>query len=244
MAETKGTGADGAFADRTYRQSDSQPPSVPSKRNSETARRNWLGAGCLAVLAIGIAIAIAGEPRVLTLTMRAKHELPVVQNAVNQVLEGRRIFRFDTFGDETFWGDTLNLHQAVQQLSPSAALGLGLKVDRDALPNDVAQKLVRGQVNLTDPAVTLQLLKLNAVLGVTGFFTPEGALRSIGIQCAICHSTVDDSLLPGVGRRLDGWPNRDLRIGDIIAAAPNLAPLVAQQSVVHPGITADAIGEY
>jgi hypothetical protein len=203
-------------------------------------RRAAFGVGALAVALI--AIAMESSPRVYADDDSSSASAsPAVQNAVKEVLQGRDIFRFDTFGDEDFWGGTLNLHQAVQQLSPTAVLGLGLKIDSNALPGDLRQKLANGKVNLNDPAVTLSLLKLNAVLGVTGFFSPEGSLSSIGIQCALCHSTVDDSLAPGVGRRLDGWPNRDLRIGDIIAAAPNLTPLVEQQSVVHPGITADAI---
>jgi cytochrome c2 len=77
---------------------------------------------------------------------------------------------------------------------------------------------------LDDPAVTLALLKLNSVVGVTGFFNPDGTLKSVGIQCALCHSTVDNSLTQGIGHRLDGWANRDLNIGQIISLAPNLQP--------------------
>jgi len=149
---------------------------------------------------------------------------------------GRHIFRFDTFGDEAFWGDSLRLHQAIEGaklggvgpgLSPNAALALGLKVDVDALPQNVIQGLKNGTINLNDPAVTLALLRLNAVVGVTGFFNSnsQGTLRSIGIQCALCHSTVDNSLAPAIGQRLDGWANRDLNVGAIIAFAPNLQPL-------------------
>jgi hypothetical protein len=115
--------------------------------------------------------------------------------------------------------------------------GLGLKIDVDALPQSLEQHLKQGKVNLDDPATTLALLKLNAVVGVTGFFNGN-TLQSIGIQCALCHSTVDDSLLPGVGHRLDGWANRDLSIGAIIALAPNLQPFVDLLQVVHPTITA------
>ncbi|HEY6402329.1 MAG TPA: hypothetical protein VI479_13025 [Blastocatellia bacterium] len=148
--------------------------------------------------------------------------------------EGRRTFRFDTFGDEAFWGDTLRLHQAIEGekfggvgpgLSPRAALNAGLKVDVDRLPASLVSQLRSGQVNLDDPAVTLALLKLQAVLGVTGFFNGDGGLRSVGLQCAVCHSTVDNSLAFGIGRRLDGWANRDLNIGAIAALAPNLQPL-------------------
>jgi len=171
----------------------------------------------------------------------------VTANATNLVLQGQQIFRFDTFGDEAFWGDMLNLHLAIEGsqhggqgpgLSPNAALMAGLKVDADAVPNNVLEQVKRGAVNLNDPAVTLTLLKANAVVGVTGLFNSNGTLRSIGIQCAFCHSTVDNSLPalcpaslqdrnPGtgcVGHRLDGWPNRDLNVGAIIALAPDLSP--------------------
>jgi hypothetical protein len=161
----------------------------------------------------------------------------ILQNASEMIKEGRRTFRFDTFGDQAFWGDTLRLHQAIATVAPRTALGLGLKVDVDALPQSLEEHLRQGKVNLDDPATTLALLKLNAVVGVTGFLNGN-TLQSIGIQCALCHSTVDDSLLPGVGHRLDGWANRDLNIGAIIALAPNLQPFVDLLQVVHPTITA------
>jgi hypothetical protein len=156
------------------------------------------------------------------------------KNAEMMMKQGRRIFRFDTFGDEAWWGDTLELHQAVEGaklggvgagVSPKTALAVGLKVDIDALPSDLVAAIQRGQVNLDDPATTLALLKLNAVVGVTGIFNDQGTLRSMGIQCALCHSTVDNSLAPGIGRRLDGWANRDLNVGAIVALAPNLQPI-------------------
>jgi hypothetical protein len=156
----------------------------------------------------------------------------VISENTQQMLEnGREIFRFDTFGDEAFWGDALNLHQAIegaklggvgQGVSPKTALSVGLKVDADALPLALAEQIKAGKVDLDDPATTLALLKLNAVVGLSGFFNEQGSLRSVGIQCAICHSTVDDSFAPGIGHRLDGWPNRDLNVGAIIALAPNL----------------------
>jgi hypothetical protein len=163
----------------------------------------------------------------------ATFDATILQNAQNMLDEGRRTFRFDTFGDETFWGDQLQLHKALAGaklggvgpgVSPKAALALGLKVDADALPLTVTQELQQNQLNLDDPATTAALLKANAVVGVTGFFDPQGGLQSVGIQCALCHSTVDDSMAAGIGHRLDGWPNRDLDVGKVIALAPNLKP--------------------
>jgi hypothetical protein len=147
--------------------------------------------------------------------------------------EGRRIFRFDTFGDEAFWGDQLRLHEAIAGeelggvgpgVSPRTALAVGLKVDETALPRPLKNALRRGEVDLDDPATTLALLKLDAVVGVKGFFDDGDDLASMGITCAFCHSTVDDSFAPGIGRRLDGWPNRDLNVGAIISLAPNKEP--------------------
>jgi hypothetical protein len=161
----------------------------------------------------------------------------VTKNAVQLVTQGQRIFRFDTFGDQAFWGDTLKLHQAIEGsklggvgpgLSPKSALAVGLKVDVSALPKDLLEQIKHGQVNLDDPATTVALLKLNAVVGVTGFFSSSGTLQSIGIQCALCHSTGAIQPSPGtgcVGARLDGWPNRDLNVGAIIALAPDLTVL-------------------
>jgi len=157
----------------------------------------------------------------------------IVSHATNAIQNGRHTFRFDTFGDESFWGATLRLHEAIEGsrfggvgggLSPRAALALGLKVDSKALPPEVKTAIANGSLNLDDPANTLALLKLNAVVGVTGFFNPNGSLHSVGIQCAFCHSTVDDSFAAGIGRRLDAWANRDLNVGAIVALSPNLAP--------------------
>ncbi len=159
---------------------------------------------------------------------------PLMQAVSARLERGKQIFRFDTFGDEVFWGDTIQLHRAIAGeanggvgpgVSPNAALGLGLKVDMDAIPADVAAAVQAGQVDLDDPATTLALLELNAVVGVTGFFAEDGTLASMGIQCALCHSTVDDAFAPGIGHRLDGWPNRDLNVGAIIASAPELTPV-------------------
>jgi len=154
-------------------------------------------------------------------------------NAERLLREGRQIFRYDTFGSEDFWGGQLRLHESIAGgklggvgggVSPKTALSLGLKVDAEALPAALVAQIKAGKVDLDDPATTVALLKLNSVVGVTGFFNSEGRLRSIGIQCALCHSTVDDSFSPGIGKRLDGWGNRDLNIGAIVATAPNLKP--------------------
>ena len=154
------------------------------------------------------------------------------KNAGELVEQGRQIFRFDTFGDEEFWGNTLKLHRAIAGsrfggigpgVSPLTALAVGLKVDSEALPADLVESIRRGRLDPADPANTLALLRLNSVVGVTGFFNPQGMIQSIGIQCALCHSTVDDSLAPGIGRRLDGWANRDLNVGAIVALAPDLS---------------------
>ena len=169
----------------------------------------------------------------------------IAKNGTNMMNEGRQTFRFDTFGDEAFWGDTLQLHQAIQGaahggvgpgVSPKTALTVGLKVDVDALPPTLIQQLKLGQVNLDDPATTLALLKLNAVVGVTGHFNSQGNLKSMGIQCALCHSTVDDSLAPGIGHRLDGWANRDLNVGAIVSLAPNLQPVADLLQVDVPTV--------
>ncbi len=144
---------------------------------------------------------------------------------------GREIFRFDTFGDEQLWTTTLQLHTAVQGLTPAAALQAGLKVDSRALPREVIRAIEAGQVDLNDPAVTAQLLSLDAVLGVKARVSASGAIQSIGITCALCHSVVDDSVTTGIGRRLDGWPNRDLNVGAIVAMSPVLT--AAQRGVFN-----------
>ena len=136
---------------------------------------------------------------------------------------GQDIFRYDTFGDEQLWTDTLKLNEPLQGVSPAAALGLGLKVDSRALPLTVQAAIRSGRVDLNDPAVTLQLLSLDAVVGVVGKVSSAGTLQSVGVTCALCHSTVDDSLADGIGRRLDGWPNRDLNVGAIIALSTQLS---------------------
>ena len=154
--------------------------------------------------------------------------------ASSLVAQGKQIFRYDTFGDQAFWSGTLQLDKAIEGaknggvgggVSPKTALALGLKVDANALPKPVVAAIKAGKVNLNDPATTITLLKLNAVVGVKGFFDKKGKLTSVGLTCAVCHSTVDNSFAPGIGSRLDGWPNRDLNVGAIVAATPNHKPL-------------------
>jgi mono/diheme cytochrome c family protein len=150
--------------------------------------------------------------------------------------DGRNIFRFDTFGDEQLWTATLQMHRAIATVSPRVALGVGLKVDVDALPPAVIAALKSGQVDLNDPAVTIELLRLNAVVGVIGKVDDVGQLTEIGITCALCHSTVDNSLTTGIGKRLDGWPNRDLNVGAILGLSPALPDtLKAEFSTWGPG---------
>jgi hypothetical protein len=181
------------------------------------------------VLILFVATAMANASN--TGSVQAKKGDPVLDNAVRMVEEGRKIFRFDTFGDEAFWGDTLKIHLAIagsklggvgSGVSPKTALAVGLKVDVEALPPALVKQLKAGKVDLDNPATTLALLKLNAVVGVTGFFDKKGGMRSVGIQCAFCHSTVDNSFALGIGHRLDGWPNRDLNVGAIVNLSPDL----------------------
>jgi mono/diheme cytochrome c family protein len=156
------------------------------------------------------------------------------RHALRLIRDGRRYFRFATFASEDFWGGVLGLHEAIAGsvlggtgagLSPKQALDSGLKVDVASLPASVREALQADQLDLSDPAVTVELLRLNAVVGLTGFFNETGQLTSVGIQCALCHSTVNDSFAAGIGQRRDGWANRDLDIGAIIALAPRLQPL-------------------
>jgi mono/diheme cytochrome c family protein len=136
--------------------------------------------------------------------------------------EGKAIFRFDTFGDEQLWTDVLRMHEVIPAVDPATALAVGLKVDVDALPPTVMDALRAGQVDLKDPAVTVALLRLDAVVGVKGSVDGSGRLTKVGITCALCHSSVDDSFAPGIGKRLDGWANTDLNVGAIVSLSPAL----------------------
>ena len=136
--------------------------------------------------------------------------------------DGQKIFRFDTFGDEQLWTGALRMPEALATVDPKTALSVGLKVDAEALPAALVESLRKGQVDLGSPKTTLELLKLNAVVGVKGEVSADGTLTRVGVTCALCHSTVDNSFSPGIGKRLDGWANRDLNVGAIIALSPAL----------------------
>jgi mono/diheme cytochrome c family protein len=163
-------------------------------------------------------------------------------------LEGQNIFRFDTFGDEAFWTDTLRMHEVIEGaalggvgsgVSPATALAVGLKVDVDALPASLVTDLKAGRVDLKSPATTVALLKLDAVVGVRAAVDSNGRITTFGVTCALCHATVDNSLAAGIGRRLDGWPNRDLQPGLILSLSPAL-----QDAAVHAVLTSWGRGKY
>ena len=144
------------------------------------------------------------------------------QTTIAKPLDGQAIFRYDTFGDEQLWTDALRMHEVIPSISPATALAVGLKVDVQALPPAVIAALQAGKVDLNNPAVTVELLRLNAVVGVQGSVNDSGRLTSVGITCALCHSSVDDSFAPSIGNRLDGWANVDLNVGAIVALSPVL----------------------
>jgi hypothetical protein len=211
-----------------------------------------LALACMAILTI------AGFRQASAQSNGKAFDDAAAKQAQQYLAEGKRIFRFDTFGSEDFWGGKLKLHRALAGeklggvgtgLSPKKALELGLKVDMEAVPKNVAAGIKAGKVDLNDPANTALLLKANAVVGVTGFFSRDGkTLNSVGIQCALCHSTVDDAFMTGIGRRLDGWPNRDLDIGAIIALAPDLKAftdmLQISEAEVKKAVTAWGPGKF
>src|SRR5215208_3392322 len=186
-----------------------------------------------AALVLYLAVVVVNGTVAAVSGSASKHSKVAAGPSSRVLASGRRIFRFDTFGDQAFWGGALQLHRAIAGsknggvgpgLSPKTALSVGLKVDATRIPKPVAAAIKAGKVDLNDPKVTLTLLKLNAVVGVRGFFRGN-RLTSMGISCAFCHSTVDDSFAPGIGRRRDGWPNRDLNVGAIVSLAPNKEPI-------------------
>jgi mono/diheme cytochrome c family protein len=205
-------------------------------RDAATGRlklRSAFGPLCPSALLLILGASIAGCERDerTPIAPRGADAATVSETRMNPatLAEGKRIFRFDTYGDETFWTDTLRMHEVIStSVSPATALSVGLKVDADALPPEIVAGIKNRTVDLNSPATTVALLKLGAVVGVVG--TVEGnTLTRVGITCALCHSTVDNSFAAGIGHRLDGWPNRDLNPGAIIALSPALTP--AQRAV-------------
>jgi mono/diheme cytochrome c family protein len=179
---------------------------------------------------IGLTL-IATAAATLALTGPVAGERPA-----HEARNGQEIFRFDTFGDEQLWTNVLRMHEVVAGVDPKTALAVGLKVDVDALPRATVKALRSGQLDLTDPAVTIALLQLNAVVGIQGTIDGSGQLTSLGITCALCHSTVDDSFAKGIGRRLDGWANRDLNVGAIVSLSPAISDeLKAELGTWGPG---------
>jgi len=196
-------------------------PSVALLPHSPSRRR--LRAGLLLVLVAGLAACGGGGGK----------------SEAAKIADGKQTFRFDTFGDESKWTDVLRMQEVVATVPPTTALAVGLKVDSEALPAAVVAGIQNGSISLTDPATTVALLKLNAVVGVKGTVETIGGtdtLTKIGITCALCHSTVDNSFAPGIGKRLDGWPNRDLDVGLIVGLSPALdAPTKAIFNSWGPG---------
>jgi hypothetical protein len=177
-------------------------------------RKTWLPVAASVVLGVGLASCGGGGGD----SVVSDSQVPKLPLDAKLVAAGQQTFRFDTFGDETFWTDTLRLHEVIRTaLDPTTALTLGLKVDADALPAEVKAGILNKSISLTSPATTVTLLKLGAVVGVVGQVDANNTLTRVGITCALCHSTVDNSFTAGVGSRLDGWPNRDLNVGGIVA---------------------------
>jgi mono/diheme cytochrome c family protein len=189
-----------------------------SRTNSDRAVHVFLTALAIAITATSCSLdaPLPGEAQAAE---RSQHLSPAM------IAEGQRIFRFDTFGDEQLWTDQLGMHQVVEtSVDPLTALAVGLKVDADALPPGILDT-----VELDDPATTVALLRLNAVVGIQATVSEDNHIIRLGITCALCHSTVDDSVLPGIGRRLDGWPNRDLDVGAIISLSPAIPDSVKEE---------------
>jgi mono/diheme cytochrome c family protein len=177
----------------------------------------------LAAMIAGVTLVGCGTRNTEETAPVASTEAPPATATVEEtspamIADGQRIFRFDTFGDEQLWTDKLRLHEVVEKsVDPTTALKVGLKVDADVLPPGILEK-----VDLKSPATTVALLKMNAVVGLQATVDANNHITKLGVTCALCHSTVDDSVMPGIGRRKDGWPNRQLNVGAIIALSPAL----------------------
>jgi cytochrome c5 len=172
----------------------------------------------LATLTAGVLLAGCGTETAPEETPPTATEARGTEATAAMVAEGQRVFRFDTFGDEQLWTDELRMHEVIEKsVDPTTALAVGLKVDADVLPPGILEK-----VDLKSPATTVALLKMNAVVGLQATVDSNDHITRVGVTCALCHSTVDDSVMPGIGSRKDGWPNRDLNVGAIIALSPAL----------------------
>ncbi|MGV3772718.1 MAG: hypothetical protein ACO1QB_07445 [Verrucomicrobiales bacterium] len=181
-----------------------------------------------------IAVQKTSEKSFIRAQAAPPNDVTIFTKALSMLDQGRETFRHDTFGSEEFWGVSLKLHQVIAGeknggvgpgVSPKTALAVGLKVDSEALPPSLKQAVAGGEVNLDDPSTTMALLQLNSVVGIKGIFDSSRKMVSLGIQCSLCHSTVDNSFAEGIGRRLDGWPNRDLNVGAIVNLSPDVSAL-------------------
>ncbi len=174
----------------------------------------------ITVFAAGAVLSACGttKPAAEAAPPAAAEPQPKQESSPALVGAGQRVFRFETFGDEKLWTDTLRMHEVVEKnVDPTTALKVGLKVDADVLPAGILEK-----VDLKSPATTVALLKMNAVVGLQATVDANNHITRLGVTCALCHSTVDNSVMAGIGRRKDGWPNRDLNVGAIIALSPAL----------------------
>ena len=188
-----------------------------------THRSLSVGAATLAFIALTVGAAVSGcgstNPGPEGAPPLVTTQPATEQTSSALIAEGQKIFRFDTFGDEQVWTDKLRLHEVVEKnVDPTTALKVGLKVDADVLPPGILEK-----VDLKSPTTTVALLKMNAVVGLQATVDADNHITRLGVTCALCHSTVDNSVMPGIGRRKDGWPNRDLNVGAIIALSPALS---------------------
>ncbi len=201
------------------------------KRRPAVARWAVTFVGALAaVLGLAWAAPAPEETTAVPLTAEERASLELLA-------QGRRSFRHDTLGSERFFSDALRLHEAVQQVPPATALAVGLKVDSQALPPEIIEAILAGEVDLEDPAVTVLLLELGAVVGIETEVA-GGTVASLGVSCALCHSTVDDSVLPGIGQRLDGWANRDLDVGAILGLSPDVSVIADLLGVTEETVRA------
>lgn len=226
------------MSERNHHGIDSIEDATRERRNIKTRQRNVTTVIKVLLFAVSLTFALgylAARSRAQLSDQKSQgFDRRISENAQQMMDQGKQIFRYDTFGDEVYWTDKLKLHHAIQGskfggvgpgVSPKTALAVGLKVDMDALPQPLINQIKQGKVNLDDPATTLALIKLDAVLGVKGTFNPNGSLKAVGLTCAVCHSTVDDAFAPGIGRRLDGWSNQDLNVGAIVSLAPDLSAI-------------------